>query len=209
MSCINVHIRDYNIVSPITDKSLELRDQDWLRLQFLGARDAWLGCLDNVCDLRRCPSESERYRHPGRCWGEEFQIIGEGPNYGPIKSGHRIRLRYPHDQNTWMGCPDYNRCDKRTCPGTTDQGKNFTSDRCWGETFFIYARGKANGAVINNGDVVMLYYPHTGLYVSIQGENDNDDTSLDFCPGVAPPAYLSYALCSKNAFRIYRYYFGN
>ena len=179
-----------------------------MRLQFLGARDAWLGCLDNVCDLRRCPSYEDKYEDPGRCWGEEFQIIGEGPKYGPIKCGHRIRLRYPHDQNTWVGCPDYKRCDKRTCPGTPDEGKDFTNDRCWGETFFIYARGKVNGEVINNGDVVMLYYPQEGLYVSIQGENEQDDTSLNFCPGVAPPAYLSYAMCSKNAFRIYRYVYG-
>ena len=50
--------------------------------------------------------------------------------------------------------------------------------------------------------MVMLYYG--GRYVSIQGQNDGDDTSLNFCPGVTPPAYLSYGICSKNAFRIYR-----
>ncbi|XP_065894536.1 uncharacterized protein [Dysidea avara] len=189
------------------DKSLSLRDHDYLRLQFLGARNAWLGCPDSnkVCDLRRCPSGNENYRYPGRCWGEEFQIIGEGTSLTPIKSGQRIRLRYPREHNTWMGCPQNKRCDKRTCPGTTITAKNFKSNRCYGEIFVIYARGKANGAVVNNGDVVMLYYPHGGLYVSIQGENDNDDTSLNFCPGAAPPAYLSYAMCSKNSYRVYRY----
>jgi len=40
--------------------------------------------------------------------------------------------------------------------------------------------------------------------VTIQGENPGDDTNLNVCPGVAPPAYLSYGICSKNAFRIYR-----
>ena len=157
-----------------------------------------------MCDLRRCPSVNENYRYfDGRCWGEEFQIIGEGPNFTPIKSGQRIRLRYPREHNTWMGCPQNKRCDKRTCPGTTATAKDF-SGRCWGEVLNIYARGKANGATINNGDVVMLYYPREGLYVSIQGENDNDDTSINFCPGAAPPSYFSYAICSKNAFRIYR-----
>ena len=50
----------------------------------------------------------------------------------------------------------------------------------------------------------MLYYDHTGRYVCIQGDYEGDDTSLDFCPGIAPPTYLSYAICSRNAFRIYR-----
>ena len=53
----------------------------------------------------------------GVCSGEEFQIIGEGSYFGPIKSGHCIRLHYPFYQNTWAGCPEYNHCDKRTCPG--------------------------------------------------------------------------------------------
>ena len=50
----------------------------------------------------------------------------------------------------------------------------------------------------------MFYYIATGRYVSIQGQYYRDDTSLDFCPGVVPPAYLSYGICSKNAFHIYQ-----
>ena len=87
---------------------------------------------------------------------------------------------------------------------TTAQGKNFANNRCQSEIFFIYARGKSDGDVIHNGDVVMLYYSPIGLYVSIIGENWGDNTSLDFCPGVVPPVYLSYGICSKNVFRIYR-----
>jgi len=189
------------------DTSVPLKDHQYLRLQFLGARNAWLGCHGSykVCGLHRCPSKNENYRFPGRCWGEEFQIIGEGKNFDSIKSGQRIRLRYLREHNTWMGCARLNRCEQATCPGTTAAAKDFTNDRCWGEIFVIYARGKANGAVIYNGDVVMLYYPRKGLYVSIQGENDDDDTSINFCPGAAPPAYFSYAMCSKNSFRVYQY----
>ena len=94
------------IFSQTTDTLLALRDHDYLRLQFLGARDAWLGCPDynnKVCDLRRCPSDNQNYRYPGRCRGEEFQVIGEGNNFVPIKSGQRIRLCYLHEHNTWMG----------------------------------------------------------------------------------------------------------
>ena len=186
---------------------LPLRDHDYLKLQFLGAKDAWLGCPDSnkICDLRTCPSSNENYRHfDNRCWGEDFQIIGEGISNTSIKSGQRIRLRYLNERNTWMGCPLNKYCDKRTCPGTTSQGGNFANNRCWGEIFIIFARGRTNGQIIYNGDLVMLYYQHNGRYVSIQGKNFGDDTSLDFCPGMVPPAYLSYGICSKNVFRIYR-----
>ena len=181
---------------------MQLRDHDYLKLQFLGA-DGWLGCPDSVCDLRTCPNGDNYRDFTGRCWGEEFQIIAEGTKNDPIKSGQRIRLRYLREANTWMGCPANSNCDKRTCPGTTAKGTNF-NDGCWGETFRIYARGKANGQLLYNGDVVMLYYVHNKRYVSIQGNGFGDDTSLNFCPGIVPPPYLSYGYCRKNAFRIYR-----
>ena len=130
-----------------------------------------------------------------------FQIIGEGTNFAPIKVGQRIRIRYLHLHNTWIGCYHGNdRCERQTCPGTTAQAKLF--NRCGGEIFRMYARGKKNGDEIHSGDVVMLY--HHGRYVSIQGKKYGDDTSLNFCPGLAPPAYLSYGICSKNTFRIYK-----
>ena len=186
--------------------ALTLRDHDYLRLQFLGARNAWLGCADSngICDLRTCPSRNYNYRKFGTCWGEEFQIISDGTHGSAVKSGQQIRLRYLREHNSWMGCPSNNRCSKKTCPGTTAQGGDFKNNRCWGEIFRIYARGRANGQTIYNGDVVMLYYVRDGRYVSIQGQYEGDDTSLNFCPGVAPPAYLSYGICSKNTFRIYR-----
>lgn len=184
---------------------MELRDHNYLKLQFLGARDAWLGCPDVICDLRTCPSNNGNYRYyDTQCWGEEFQIIGEGAAYNPIKCGQQIRLRYLREHNTWLGCPTNNHCDKRTCPDTTAQGRNFSNDRCWGEIFRICARGRRNGEVVYNGDVVMLYYVRGGKYISIQGESFGYNTSLNFCPGIVPPAYLSYGICSKNAFRVYR-----
>ena len=186
---------------------LPLRDHDYLKLQFLGAKDAWLGCPDSnkICDLRTCPSNNHNYRYfDSRCWGEDFQITGECISYTSIKSGQRIRLQYLREHNTWLGCPSNKKCNKRTCPGTTSQGGNIAINRYWGEMFRIYARGRTNGETIYNGDVVMLYYPPNGRYVSIQGKNFGDDTSLDFCPGMAPPAYLSYGISSKSAFHIYR-----
>ena len=197
----------YMHINSIYSGTALLRDHDYLKLQFLGAKNAWLGCHDHgpstLCILATCPSISHNYRNFEYCWGENFQIIGEGAIHNSIKSGQRIRLRYLNEQNTWMGCSLNNRCDKRTCSGTTSQGSNF-NDGCWGNIFRIYARGRKNGQTIYNGDVIVLYYVHGGRYVSIQGQYNQDRTSLDFCPGVAPPAYLSYGICSKNVFRIYR-----
>ena len=101
-----------------------------------------------------------------------------------------------------MGCPTRTYCRTSTCPGTTSQAADFSG--CGGQIFRIYARGKTNGQIIYNGDVVMLYHPGGRRYVSIQGDNTADDTSLNYCPGIVPPAYLSYSICSKNAFQIYR-----
>ena len=49
-----------------------------------------------------------------------------------------------------------------------------------------------------NGDVVMLLCIMVGM-----SQYNEDPISLNFCPGVTPPAYLSYGICSNNAFHIY------
>ena len=179
----------------------QLKDRDFLRLQSVATRNAWLGCPHTVCDLRRCPSMNHNYRDFNKCSGEVFQIIGEGDS-PIITSGRLIRLKYIDDHNTWMGCPTKKYCSKKRCPGSELEAKNFA--KCGGEMFRIYARGKTLGQAIHNGDVVMLHFENDGRYVSINGQNEGDDTSIDFCPGRPPPAYLSYGICSKNAFRIYK-----
>ena len=151
--------------------------------------------------MRRCPNNKAYYDFQ-ECGSEVFQIIGEGSTHNPIKSGQRIRLRYVNAESTWMGCPTKNHCERKTCPGTAIHASDFS--KCRGEIFRIYARGKRNEEIIYDGDLVMLYLPIAGRSVSIQGENEGDDTSLNFCPGLTPPVYLSYGICSKSVFRIYR-----
>ena len=133
---------------------------------------------------------------------DTYQIIGEGNIHAPIKSGQRIRLRYLHEHNTWVKYLENKRCGKGTCSGTTAQGSNF--NKCPAEMFRIYARGKRNGEVVYNNDVVMLYNDYSRKYIHIEGEEHAAPSNFNFCPGVAPPAYLSYGICSKNVFRIYR-----
>lgn len=114
----------------------------------------------------------------------------------------RVRIRYTYTANTWFACVNQDRCDKRPCPGNITEARNF--DRCGGEVFFIYARGRAHGEDIANGDLIMLFSPFIGRrYVAVNGQNDGDDLTVDFCPGETPPAYLTYAICSKNVFRVY------
>ena len=117
--------------------TLPLRDHDYLRLQFYGAKNAWLGCAGTVCDLTNCPSNNDNYYYfDTRCYGERFQIIGEGAHHSPIKCGQQIRLRYLYESNTWMGCSlQQNHCNKSTCPGTSSQGTNFS--RCSGEYMLV------------------------------------------------------------------------
>jgi len=149
-----------------------------------------------------CPSHyTNYYKDFSECGGEVFQIIAEGSIHDFVKSGQRIRLRYIGKHNTWIGCPMKTRCEHISCPGTLLQARDF--GRCGGEIFQIYARGKKNGQVIYSGDVIMMLNYH-GRYLAIQGQNEGDDTSIDFCPGIAPPAYFSYGICSKNVFRVYR-----
>ena len=167
----------------------------------MGVKDGWLSCKDSTCDLQSCSVANYQY-FDGRCYGEEFQIISNGTNYNTIKSGQEIRLRYLHQLKTWMTCSGNTYCGKSTCPGTSALGGDF--NRCKTDIFRIFAHGKRDGEVIHNGDIVMFYYIHFGKYVTIQGERYGDDASLSFCPGIAPPAYLSFGLCSKTVFRIYR-----
>ena len=172
-------------------------------LKFLGAKGVWLGCAGSRCGSANCPSQHYNYYRyfDERCYGERFQIIGKGTNHSPIKSGQQVRLRYLKEHNTWVSYRS-GYCKKGTCSGTTSQGSNF--NRCHTEIFRIYARGRRNGEVVYNDDVIMLYSDSANKYVSIQGENSGDTASFNFCPGVTPPAYLSYGICSKNAFHIYR-----
>ena len=174
-----------------------------MRLELIGAK-GYLGCPFDVCDLRTCPIG--HHKNFAICTGEGFQIIGEGG--GSIKSGQRVRFRFVREGNTWLGCP-LNYCDKRLCPGEINSVRARNFDTCWGEVFRIYACGRNNGHRIQNGDLVMIYFPEHPHgkgkgYISIQGSSEGADTSLSLCPGNNSLTPLRYSLCSNNVFRIHR-----
>ena len=109
---------------------------------------------------------------------------------------------YLREHNTWVKYLENKQCGKGTCSSATAQGNNF--NRCQAEMFRIYARGKRKGEIVYNNDVVMLYNEYSSKYLSIEGEEYAAPNNFNFCPAVSPPAYLSYGICSKNVFRIYR-----
>ena len=178
-----------------------LYDKTYVRLQHIDT-EGYLGCPNSVCDLRTCSLKNFE-----SCTKELFQIIGEGG--GNIKSGQRVRFRYAAAGNSWLGCPHYNRCDKRPCAGTVSRANNFNI--CWGEIFVIYGRGRRNGENILHGDVVSIYYlpQRSGStysrsgYITIAGSFLGADTSISSCLGSTPPSYFRYSSCLDSVFRIY------
>jgi len=200
MLLICIHIL-FSLVIASSDAT-HLRNCDHLRLRFLGVPRMWLGCTFSVCDQRDCPYE--RPEDFNRCTGEVFQIFGQYGSPGdPIRSGQHIMLKWPRAHNIWIGCKNNHRCYKTTCPGSITQAR-WRFGRCDGENFTIYARGRNNGDIIYNNDEVMLYVNVHRGYVSIQGRFDGDDTSVNYCPGSAPPTTFKYDICPKNTFQIYR-----
>ena len=182
---------------------MPLKNSDILGFDLVATR-GWLGCPYPPCDLRKCPSYRNHLsgtRKFRSCNGEVFQIFGNGDEY--IRSGYKVRIRFVRAGSKWLSCYNGN-CIVRDCPGSTTETTNFTIS-CSTETFTIYGKARRYGDVIYNGDLVMLYTNATGnKYISIQGHNEGDNASLDFCPGSVPPYYFSFLNCTRNVFQTYK-----
>ena len=138
-----------------------------------------------------------------RCWGEVFQIYrASGP--GQVRVGDLVGLHYPHESGRWLGCPGSN-CFKAACPGHPTTTYGFASQEhwywCFGEVFKVYAKGKSNGAIINAGDDIMLYYLQQQLWVDL----DDGDAQKSSCVGtIRPPPFSKFDVCSSETFTIWK-----
>ena len=114
-----------------------------------------------------------------------------------------MRIRFIIAGSKWLSC--YNgSCTVKNCPGSTKIATNFAIP-CRNETFTIFGMTRRYGDVIYDGDLVMLHINANGKkYISIQGQNEGDNASLDFCPGNVPPYYFSYFTCTRNVFQTYK-----
>ena len=201
---ICMYIYSYPFVHSVVHMSLvPLKNSDILGFDLL-ATEGWLGCPYSPCDLRKCPSYRKHLSGTSKfkqCGGETFQIFGNGDEY--IRSGYKVRIRLIQAGSKWLSC--YNgSCNVKNCPGSTTKTTNFTIP-CRNETFTIFGMARRYGDVIYDGDLVMLHINTNGKkYISIQGHNDGDNASLDFCPGNVPPYYFSYFACTRNVFQTYK-----
>ena len=120
-----------------------IQNHNHIRLEFKGiGASGFLGRPYSVCDLRSFPYfYNIRSVYP--CNGEQFHIVVE--NGGSLQSGERVSFQYVTESNQWLGCPARTYCDERTCLGSLSNSQAANLNRCEGETFRIYARGKGAG----------------------------------------------------------------
>ena len=141
------------------------------------------------------------------CWGEVFQIYrASGP--GRVRVGDLVGIHFPgrstSGRQLWLGC-NWLSCYTASCPGQPTTAHGFATQehwyRCWGEVFKIYAKGKSDGAIINDRDDIMLYYLQEQLWVA-QGDGD---TKKFPCPGsTRPPPLSKYDFCPWETFTIWK-----
>ena len=181
-----------------------INDSDYVRLELMSAK-GYFGCPNDTCNFSTC--SNHHHDNFTVCDGEGFEIICEGG--GSIKSGQRVSFRFVIEGNVWLGCPHNNRCDKRTCPGSVTSSRARDFNTCWGERFTIYACGRNNGDHIQNGDLIMIYFPGHAIgnnkkYISIEGSAEGDSASMSTCPGINAPSCVSFSICPNSVFRIHR-----
>ena len=163
----------------------------------------WLGCPSKKCDRKTCPRLYMEGNDWYNCWGEVFQIFRkEGP--GVVYVGDTVGIFYPREKK-WLSLAG-GVGHKASCPGYINKYYGFYSydkwEKCWGEVFEIYARGKAQGAIINEHDHITLYYKRKNLWVGLVNDHPVD---LRTCPGKArPPPDDKYDRCWGEVFELWK-----
>lgn len=128
-------------------------------------RQYWLSCYytgGGRCRSRfTCPGFAISGTEWTHCWAEVFQFY-RASGSGALRVGDVIGVHYPHEPRKWLSCYNNVDCGKSTCPGTPSTTHGFENQAKWtlcpGEVFKIYAQGKALNSIINEHDIIMLYY---------------------------------------------------
>ena len=139
-------------------------------------RAYWLSCYVTPCKSRyTCPGFAMSGDKWINCGGEVFQFYrARGP--GAVRVGDLVGIYHPLTPGKWLGCNSPSGdCGKYTCPGTPSNTYGFQSQDKWtlcgGEVFKIYAKGKALNSVINEQDIIMLYYLIGNQWVNLANTN--------------------------------------
>ena len=168
-------------------------------------RRYWLSCYYTPCRSRfTCPGFAFRGTAEWAfCWAEVFQIY-RARGRGAVRVGDVVGVHYPHELGKWLGCVGGN-CGRYTCPGIPSTTHGFHSQDKWtlcpGEVFRIYAQGKREGSIINEHDIIMLYYVVGNQWVNLA----NDIVARGSCPGtIRPPSASTYESHSTYTLEIWK-----
>ena len=121
-----------------------------------------------------------------------------------MRVGDVVGVHYPHELGKWLGCVGGN-CGRYTCPGIPSTTHGFHSQDKWtlcpGEVFRIYAQGKREGSIINEHDIIMLYYVVGNQWVNLA----NDIVARGSGPGTTrPPSASTYESHSTYTLEIWK-----
>ena len=94
---------------------------------------------------------------------------------------------------------------KATCPGTPSTTYGFQNSEKWtvcgGEVFVIYAQGKRVGSIINEHDIIMLYYLIGNQWVDLA----NTVIARRGGPGTTrPPSAATYERHSTYSMEVWK-----
>ena len=138
-------------------------------------RAYWLSCYVSPCKSRyTCPGFSfSGSEWTSSCTSEVFQFY-RAAGSGVLRVGDVVGVYHPQEQGKWLGCSGGNFV-KATCPGRPSTTYGFQNREKWtvcpGEVFVIYAQGKTVGSVINEHDIIMLYYLIGNQWVDLANTN--------------------------------------
>ena len=138
------------------------------------------------------------------CAGEVFKIY-RASGTGAVRVGDLVGIYYPLESGRWLDCSSDN-CAKGTCPGTPTTAHGFATHEhwftCWQSVFKIYAKGKSNGAIINEYDDISIYYLQDSQWVALG--YDQNTVKLPCLGTTRPPVLNSYDHCAFETFTIWK-----
>ena len=117
--------------------------------------------------------------------------------------GDVVGAYFPRRQK-WLGCYEGS-CYRRPCPGRPSNTYGFQSQDKWtvcpGEVFKIYAKGKALNSIINEHDIIMLYYLVDNQWVNLA----NTIVARGSGPGTTrPPSAATYETNWSYALEVWK-----
>ena len=164
----------------------------------------WLSCYETFCDANSCGGLFFEGSDWNDCPEGVFEIYHSTGVYYNIQVGEQVGLYSPSQQGWLSLYQNYGHAE--SCPGKPDLDTGFHRADSWyycgAEIFMIYAKGKVDGEIITENDVIQLYFPLTSSYVNVDNSNF-DPVYGATCPDLyPPPSDESYEDCPYATFQV-------